>query len=143
MYWRLSWEFANEWLLEKSDIFSLPLIWAIFTSKSSIAGVEYHTLVILLFVAHISRQILISCSPLGLITNGYNHWVDSPLTSSVITSFFNCVISYFTLLRKAKVIRYSILHFYFEKQFFWRIKFSLISFRLFFLCVIGFHIINK
>ena len=28
-YWRLFWKFANECLLEKSDIFSLPLIWAI------------------------------------------------------------------------------------------------------------------
>ena len=55
----------------------------------------------------VPTQILMLCSPLGTITNGFNHGVGSPVSSSMIPSFSNRLSSSITLSRKAKGIRRS------------------------------------
>ena len=79
------------------------------TSKSSTVGVGYLVLVIPLYAARITtQQILMLCSPLGTITNGFNHGIGSPVTSQMIPSFSNRLCSSLTLLRKVNEIRRSL-----------------------------------
>ena len=73
-------------------------------SKPLIVGVGYCVLVIALFAARISTQIMMLRSPLGTITKGSSHGVGSPVTSSMKPSISSRLSSSFTLSRKAKGI---------------------------------------
>ena len=75
-----------------------------FTSKSSTVRIRYRVLVIALFEARISTQILILCSPVGTISNGFSQGVVFPVTPLMMSSFSNRLSSSFTLSRKANGI---------------------------------------